>query len=224
MSRSNPTQSSNPATKFISFSGDKNKWSFWDKVLKEEFEVPTPFAFVVLDQLSTIKGYNDANKCGIYSNEIHQMSEMLYVKTFKGGIKVEGLWEDIKPDVTSFGGKFTKSVYAMLIHKGGENELVNINIGGAGLGGWIDVKKPEDFLIVVKQDDEQHKKGATTYYKPVFTTVELKKEYADQAYTMDIGLQEYLKGYKRPPVADDKPEDQVLEQAENFVEEDTLDW
>ena len=75
MSISNPTVSSNPASKFIEFKGDTGKWRYWDKTKGEDgenVEVKLPVYFIILDELSTIKGWNKEHKCGIYSNEIHK--------------------------------------------------------------------------------------------------------------------------------------------------------
>ena len=82
----------NPCRKFIDFKSDKGEFFFYDKEKEESVKVPVPLYFVVLDELATISGYNKKNDCGIYSNEVHKTAtEILRVKTFKGGESIIGL-------------------------------------------------------------------------------------------------------------------------------------
>ena len=129
MSLSNPITSQNPATRFIQFKGDSGKWSYFDKSKGENgenVEIKLPIYFIILDELSTIKGWSDQYQSGIYSNEIHNLGEQLTVKTFKGGAMIKGWYQDIKNDVKALGGKYTKSIYAMLIYEDDSTELVNL--------------------------------------------------------------------------------------------------
>jgi len=120
MSFSNPTLE-NPCKKFIDFKSDEKQFVYWDKELGESGErviVHTPIYFIVLDELTTITGYYEEGNCGIYSNEIHRISdEQLKVRTFKkGGPFITGLYDAIKDSVKAIGGKYTKSVYALMIN------------------------------------------------------------------------------------------------------------
>jgi len=51
--------SKNPATKFLDWKSDQKGFSYYDKGLGKNVEVPLPFKFVFLDELSTVKGWND---------------------------------------------------------------------------------------------------------------------------------------------------------------------
>jgi len=201
MSLSKPTTSSNPATKFIEYKGDSGKWFYYDKAKGEKVEVERPFYFMVLDQLSTIKGYNDEHGCGIYSNEIQHINKPLTVKTFEGGICIKGLYQDIKYEVKGIGGKYTKSIYAMLIKDDVEPELVNFQLSGAAFSTWLDLKLKEgeySFKIIgVEKKLGEGKKGAVKYFTPTFKRYEVKEGLLDTAIEMDKKLQEYLDKYKQ---------------------------
>ena len=196
MSKSNP-KIENPCTKFIDFKSDKGRFFFYDKVKEEQIEIPLPIYFTVLDELATISGYNKKNDCGIYSNEVHSTaSEVLRVKTFKGGESVIGLYKDIKDSIKAMGGKYTKSVYALLIHEDKTTELVNFKFKGASFSAWLDKKiNPLSSVIgIVSLTEETN--GNTVYQVPVFQAFKLSPELDQRAIHADEILQDYLKEYK----------------------------
>jgi hypothetical protein len=196
MSRSNP-KLENPCKKFIDFKADKGQFFFYDKEFEQQIEVPIPIYFVVLDELSTISGYNKKNDCGIYSNEVHRTSdEILRVKTFKGGESITGLYTDVRDSIIALGGKFTKSVYVMLINSNKSTEMANFKFKGASFSAWLDKKVNTDNSIVgVTKFIEEHN-GSTTYQVPVFEAFKLTPELNAKALEMDVILQKYLKEYK----------------------------
>ena len=194
MSRSNPVLQ-NPCKKFIDFKADEGKFFFYDKEKEKKVEMPMPIYFVVLDELSTITGFSKKFECGIYSNEVHRVGdEILRVKTFKGGAHIVGLYKDIKDNIIALGGKYTKSIYAMLL--GEEPELVNFQFKGAAFSAWLDKKVNSDSQVVGVTGTYQEKNGATTYNVPVFEGFKLEKEVNDTSVLMDTVLQGYLKEYK----------------------------
>ncbi len=71
MSRSNPTElAPNPATKFFDWNGAEGFFYYFDKNKGDKGEkvaISLPFTFLVLDCLSTIKGFSDADQKGFYS-------------------------------------------------------------------------------------------------------------------------------------------------------------
>ena len=111
----------NPATKFIEWKSSKKAFQFYDKEAEETVEIKLPIEFVILDELSTIKGWHEETESGIYSNEVHSLqNEDLNVRSFKGGDLISGKYSEIKELIKAKGGKYTKSVYAMM-----GDELVN---------------------------------------------------------------------------------------------------
>jgi hypothetical protein len=196
MSRSQPTIS-NPCTKFIEISSDDGTFFYYDKTSEKKVEVPLPVYFATLDELSTIKGFNKKNKCGIYSNEIHSTTkELLRVKTFKGGESVTGYYADIRDSIVAMGGKFAKSVYALLIKNDQSMEFCNFSFKGAAFSAWLDKGfNPMNFVVGVSEFVEE-KNGNNTYQVPVFKAFRSNPEIDAAAVEQDKVLQEYLKVYK----------------------------
>jgi len=83
---------------------------------------------LVLDELHTIKGWNDATSSAIYSNEVKWISkDELLVKPFKGNEIAKGLYKDIKEKVKAAGAHYVKSVYCMLE----DGSIANLQLKGA---------------------------------------------------------------------------------------------
>ena len=201
MSFSNPTLE-NPAKKFIDFKSDDKQFVYWDKELGEKGEsviVPTPIYFIVLDELTTISGYYKEGDCGIYSNEIHRINEeVLNVRTFKkGGPFITGLYSAIKDSIKAIGGKYTKSIYAMMLVPDQLPELVNFRFKGAAFSAWLDKRVNTNTQVVCIEDEfiEEHN-GKTVYNVPVFSGFKMRPGYQTVAIDMDRQLQNYLKDYK----------------------------
>lgn len=225
MSRSQPVLQ-NPCKKFIEFKSDKGAFFYFDKTLGEHgenVEVKMPIFFVVLDELNSIGGFNDEFQCSIYSNEVHRLgSEILRVRTAKGGRSVTGLYKEIQDSVKAMGGRFTKSVYAMLLVKGEEPELVNFRFKGAAFSAWIDKKVNANTNTICVKETTTAKKGSNTYTLPVFSSIPLPKEVNDQAIAMDAVLQEYLveykkKGFENDVIAAEAAVESVLPEADALV-------
>lgn len=195
MSISNPSLK-NPCQKFIDFKSDKGVFVFYDKEKEEQVELSLPLYFVVLDELNIITGYNKKHDCGIYSNEIRNVNQnILRVKTFKGGESVTGYYPHIKDTIKAMGGKYTKSVYAMMVSKEKEPEMVNFKFRGASFSAWLEVKNfTENALVGIIKTKTEHN-GKTEYQVPVFKFYALSKEIKEEAIAMDIILQKYLKEY-----------------------------
>jgi hypothetical protein len=194
----------NPCKKFIDFHGKTGKFTYFDKTKGEKGENveltidPKGMYFIVLDELSSITGFNEKNQCGIYSNEVHYLNEeILTVKTFKGNIKYVGKYADIKNDIKAIGGKFCKSVYAMLL--GVTPELVCFNFYGASFASWMDKKFDTNKFCVLVNSFGKGKKGNNEYLYPEFKALKLpdaKKALWDQAIEMDKVLQNFFVDYK----------------------------
>jgi len=199
MSFSKP-QLTNPSKKFIEWSSDNACFTYFDKDKGEKGEkvlLPMPIYFIVLDELSTISGFCEKHSTNIFANEVRStVKEPLLVRTFKGGERLQGLYNDIKSEAKELGGKYTKSVYAMLLTgKGQEPELVNIKLRGAACSAWIEKKINTGRAVICVKEVSHEKKGKTEYTVPVFSYAPLTKELTDIAIAMDQVLQEYLKEY-----------------------------
>ena len=220
MSKSNP-KIENPCTKFIDFKGDKGRFFFYDKEKEEQIDIPLPIYFTVLDELSTITGYNKKNDCGIYSNEVHSTgTEVLRVKTFKGGESIIGLYKDIKDSIKAMGGKYAKSVYALLIHTDKTTELVNFKFKGTAFSAWMEKKiNPMKSVIGITELIEETN-GNTIYKVPVFKAFKLSSELDERALKADEVLQDYLKLYTAQEPEKEIAKAEAVEEIETgFVKE-----
>lgn len=195
MSRSNNADLKNPAAQFFKWLGSGGQLSWWDKEAKENVNVPLPFQFMILDKLVTIAGYSDEDKSGIWSNEIRNTrDEILTVRT-KNGIKREGLYGDVK-SVT--GAKFCQSVYIAYYDENKQLTIGNLKLWGCAVSSWIEFAKGKDIYkgAIGITGSTEGKKGATTYFSPVFEQKENVSPDANiKAMELDGVLQEYLNSY-----------------------------
>jgi hypothetical protein len=188
---------SNPAKRFLEWKSNDKCFSFYDKEKKENVSVPLPFKFLVLDQLHTVSGWNDATSSGIFSNEVKFISkQVMTVKPFKGNEIAKGLYADIKEKVKNAGGHYVKSIYIMLE----DGTLANIQLKGSAVQQWGEFtnkslsRLPEEWVVVDKAVDG--KKGAVKYTTPGFTFGgSLSDEQANQADLVFDELETYLKAY-----------------------------
>lgn len=198
MSISSNNKQSNPASKFIEWNGTDGKFFYYDKEKKEKVDMPKKFQVIGLDELATIKGYDEKANSGIYSGEVRDTTKQPFtVKNFKGDLLAEGLYQDIKGRLS--GGKYCKSIYAVLVNKDGSTELVNLSVKGSALSPWIDakIKVKEGVVITCGTNPEEKKKGRTVYYEPTFEIKPLPEgEIRDTVVQLDRDvLQPYLNQY-----------------------------
>jgi hypothetical protein len=229
MSLSNPTQK-NPASKFIEWAGSKGQFKYYDKNKEENVFFEDPIYIIPLDDLSCIKGYDDANNCGYYSNEVKYLDKQkLYVKSFKGGTTAEGIYKDLK---LPSGCKFTKSIYAAMITGNKDNislELVNFQINGSAIGNWIDAKIKVDSgeVVILKPSTVELTKGTTTYFAPEIIKSKKRDDILQKCIDMDKELQIFLDSYFNIDHKEEVKSDEVLtqqnkEDIDNFNDIDDL--
>ena len=198
---------SNPATKFIDWKSNEKCFSYYDKEEAKNVLIPLPFTFLVLDELHTIKGWNDATSSSIYSNEVKFISkEVMTVKPFKGNEIAKGIYKDIKEKIVAAGGHYTKSIYIMLE----DGTLANIQLKGSAVQKWGDFSQKTKSRFadewVTVANVEEGKKGAVKFTTPLFSFQ--KSLTADECNLADTAfntLETYLKAYlvKAEPVIED---------------------
>lgn len=228
MSRSNPTDGvKNPSTRWFEWAGgdDGGFVRWYDRDTKQGVKVEGPFAFLLLDELSTVKGWHEPSESGIYANEVRDLrSDALVVKSFKGGELASGLYTTIKDRIVAKGGHYHGSIY--IAYKDGEElKLGNLGLKGAALSAWMEFKKSapakkdangksvKAYFVdaVTVAGYEQAKKGATTYRIPKFALKVVGEETNQKALALDAELQSFLMDYFKRPKAeaakDTEPED-----------------
>ena len=222
MSTSNRRQAfaqpqANPSTKFLQWKSNEKCFEYYDKEKQEKVSVALPFKFLVLEELHTIKGWNDASSSGIFSNEVKFISkEIMTVKPFKGNEIAKGLYKDIKEKIVSAGGHYVKSIYIMLE----DGSLANLQLKGSAVQKWGEFTQktrnrlPDEWVQVSKAIEG--KKGAVKFFTPDFSfersITEVEAMQADEAFNI---LESYLKTYltKAEPVIEeviqDDPDDDL---------------
>ena len=199
MSLSNPQTEAqpNPASPFYEWKGSEGCFVHYDKVNKENVKTPLPFSFIPLDVLVTVKGWNEKEQKGYWSNEVRNLlTDVIYVRS-KSGLEFAGLYKDIKPKLEAKGISYVQSVYVGMKDSKGKLTLSNIQIKGSALKPWIELSSKSKVLgaaISVNSTTDQ-KTGAVKYKAPVFTLVKLKEATLKEATELDKTLQEYLNGY-----------------------------
>lgn len=182
------TTNSNPAEKFVEWSSKNQCFTYYDRNKQKNIEIKLPFTFLYLAERTTVKGFDNQDEIGIYSNEVKYLTEPLTVKNFKGKTIAEGIWKDVSAQVSSRGGKFAKSVYA-ITKKG---TLINISLYGGSIGEWFEfTKKTKKRLTdewVTVSDFEERKKMGKTYFVPIFqynqSLSKDEEKLADDAYAI----------------------------------------
>lgn len=214
---------SNPATKFIDWKSNDKCFSYYDRETSANVAIPLPFKFLVLDELHTIKGWNDASSSQINSNEVKFISrDEMNVKPFKGNEIAKGLYKDIKEKVKAAGGHYVKSVYCMLE----DGSIANLQLKGAACQSYGDFtaktrSRLTDEWVVVDKAIEG-KKGAVKYTTPGFafdkSLSESEADLADEAFNT---LEAYLKTY----LTKAQPIDAIIpSESDEVIEEDDLDF
>jgi hypothetical protein len=204
MSRSNPQNDStpNPASRWFEWNGEVGTVRYYDKDAKINVNVDLPFTFILLDELGSVKGWNEASKSAIYSNEIRDTrQDVLIVKAFKGGTLAEGLYKDIKDHVTSksVGGQFTTNCYIAFKSNGAPLAMGGVQFKGSALGAWMEFRKAHRAELLTKAvritGFSEGKKGRIVFRVPMFTITEITPESNTIAVALDVTLQTYLKAY-----------------------------
>lgn len=200
--------SSNPTSKYLEWKSNDKSFSYYDKEAGENVKVDLPLKFVFLQHYHTVKGWHDASKSGVYSNEVYYIgSEPMTVRAFKGGTIAEGIYKDIKQDITNAGGKYHRSVYVMME----DGSIANLSFKGAVVREWSDFMKANKNLvdsqwIEVKSAKDQ-KKGSIKYSTPEFTLgANLNAKDSAQADSVASELKTYLDAYFNKEEAQEQEE------------------
>jgi hypothetical protein len=207
---------SNPASRFLDWKSNDQCFEYYDKEAQKKVQVPLPFKFLVLDELHTIKGWNDSTSSAIFSNEVKYISkEPMTVKPFKGNEIAKGLYKDIKEKVVMAGGHYVKSIYVML-----ENgELANLQLKGSAVQKWGEftqktrTRLSDEWIVVAKAIEG--KKGAVKFFTPDFG---FEKSLSNDESILADGcfntLEAYLKTYLKPTLEVETVN--VLEESEDL--------
>lgn len=190
MSITNQNTLTSPAVKYWEWKN--GEFSYY---VKEKAEIRTTpnLKFIVLNQTSFISGWHDKSESGIYSNFVQDLkNQKLTVKSFKGYKIIEGLYSEIKEKLE--GGKFTKGIFIWNLE---DKEIQHLAIKGGALTALINLKPrfKDGFGYNVTKNPEVQKKGATKFYIPDFTKIDI--DIADYEEALEAGkiVDKYIAEY-----------------------------
>lgn len=139
-----------PIKKYIEYKAGAGVFRYYDKSSEDYVELDSIEKLIILDVRYSITGFNSEHKAGIVSNMVSSLGDELSVCVYKNRKKidiVDGFYTDIKTEIREADGKFTQNVIGLL-DLGDGNELVNVQLSGAGNSSWIsftDEYPNEDF-------------------------------------------------------------------------------
>lgn len=236
MSRSNPTEGTrNPSTRWFEWAGGEEGGyvRFYNKETKTQVPVEGAFTFLLLDELSTVKGWHEASESSIYSNEVRDTrQEVLVVRSFEGGELASGIYTSIRDRIVALGGHYCVSMY--LGYKDGEGlKIGNLNLKGAAASAWMEFKRNAPakkdasgkstrayFVDAVKIGGyDQLKKGGTTYRVPKFVLAPVSEATNQQAVALDAELQAFLADYFKRPRSEAASETAKTEKPQETTQE-----
>lgn len=199
MSRSNPNESLHPSTRWYKWNGEKGLLGYYDGENNIAIK-PKGFIFLILDELATITGFDKANNCGIYSNEVKStVNDYLTVKSFKGGEIAHGLYQEIKDTIKANGGKFTDNIHITFKNESGELVIGTLQLKGAAFSAWMDFKKANKKLVNEQAvriiGVSEGESGNIKFKSPIFEIYEAGEETNEAAKELDRELQTYLTAY-----------------------------
>ena len=222
MSRSNPTESTHPCERWMQWNGQKGIFEWYNKETEEKIPVKD-LTFLVLDELATIKGWDEANKAGIFSNEVRStVTNPFLVKSFKGGEIANGLYKDIKDTIKANGARYNANVYVAFKNNEGVLVIGSVMLKGAALSAWMDFKKENKTGVATQAvrviGAGKGKKGTITYKYPKFELYPVDEDTNNEAVELDKVLQAHLEQY-----FNQKSYGSYREVEETVIQDDGLD-
>ncbi len=202
MSRSNPSQEIvHPCTRWHEWAGAKDQGHvrYYDRDKKENVHLKPDFTFILLDEMKTVKGWNDKYG-GIGANEVRDTTaEPMCVKFYKSPNPIAtGIYADIRETVIAAGGHFQLNLY-IAYRVGAKLEIGSLQFKGGALAQWSAFKKKHRMEVYTQavriKGSTLGKKGNVEFTLPKFELCEITPESDEQAKALDVILQEYLKAY-----------------------------
>jgi hypothetical protein len=207
----------NPCSKWFKWAGSTGTVQYYDKETKQNVEVALPFTFLLLDVLSTVKGYDEGSKSSIWSNEVRDIKNSIMTIKIGSEVLASGHYQDIKAAAIAKGGGYAASCYIAFKDESGKLVIGNMTMTGSSLGGgvhkpadkkmkdeevgaWIEFTKNHKNeiykkAIQVNKDERVCTQGATKFFCPKFTLIDTNPETDKAAIELNNELQSYLETY-----------------------------
>lgn len=212
MSRTEETTGSvaNPSQYYLEWDQKSKNFAYYSKEEGERKPFGEKFRFLALKFANSITGYNERSGKGIFSNEVlNTKLEPFRVMERDGAVIANGIYSEIKDQVKSAGGHFTRSIYAITT----KGTIVNIKLKGSAMMAFGELEKygkrwQKEWIGVTAAETKTftEKDGTVKeYFVPKFefagllSEADIKK--ADEAYAM---VQDYFR-YKQQAYAAPAP-------------------
>ena len=199
-----------PVAHNITFKAKQGVFVRWDKESLEEVEIEVK-GFIPIAVRSMVTGFCESapkGKQNIWSNQVVAVSKEPLRVTVGGNPIKEGLWKDIKFEVSHHGGKFTPVVYAAM-----DGEIVKFMFSGACCAPWIEVQNEsracrEDKPGVAIAGMSSQTKGDNEFLSPVFKLSPVLPETKANAEKLKAELDQYFAAYEELKQGEPEPIDQ----------------
>lgn len=201
----------NPAQYFLKWNNGSGEITYYDKekgkVDKEKGKVNlgNNISFLLLDQLSTAKGWDQINETNIIGTEVRNPQfEPIILRSYKDGKAsqvAKGIWKTEIKD--KYPVDFYASLYIITIIDE-KPVLANLQVKGACLASLFVAKlrSVDEFWITFKKGEEQKNGMAKWFDLTIQKTTEVPKIVNDVSLDYYNELQDYLEQYlsKKPTV------------------------
>lgn len=197
MSLSNPSGGGRlPINKWYEWSSANKTVITYDKETKKKVPSNLPFKFLVLDRVSSIKGYNKTRGCGIKSNFFRNKKDIVKIKYADNNeLIIEGAYgeEDVQDKIKAKGGKYTINVFFM----DSECKISVLQLNGCAVAPFFDFSNGTDLtkspLAFISGSKYVKPDQGPDFNRPIFGSIpEIKKETLDKAIELDKQLQLYF--------------------------------
>ena len=193
----------------------------YNKETESNEEVKLPFSVALInDNCVNFKGYSEALKEGVWSNEGYDKNHVIILKNKSQGELMRfklGDYQKVKEQVQGHNAKYNKVLYCAVKNEdSGEFELIGITLSGAGLTGGVDMdnfdvsEKMHGYFNATKaigkiklfsnyltfKEGAVKKKGKSKFFVPVFEVgQEITEEDNSKLMELNNLLDEYHKVY-----------------------------
>mgnify|MGYP003694197153 CR=1 FL=1 len=199
MSRSNPSENTNPNPATRWFGGTANTGStahMTKRPRRTSMSAATLRSFCWIS-LGSVHGWHDASDSGITRTQVKDTrQDALVVKAFKGGNDRRGHLQGHQDRVNVVGGQFVASCYIAFNGRRGALAIGSLRLKGAALGAWMEFRKSHRADPTEGHSDQglhRRQEGEGRFPRaPNLSTKEISPETDAAAIALDTTLQEFF--------------------------------
>lgn len=188
----------NPAQFFLKWNNGSGEITYYDKEKKENVILGNNISFLLLDQLSTARGWDQINQCAMIGTEVRNPQfEPITIRIYKDGNSnqiAKGIWKTQLKD--QYPVDYYASLYIVTIIDE-KPVLANLQVKGACLANLFEAKlrSVDEFWITFKKGEMQKNGMAKWFDLNITKTTETPRIVNDVALDYYNELQDYLDQY-----------------------------